>query len=168
MVVWNNYNPDDFDENGFGLIPEGKYRVRIEQAEDKISSTGKDMIKLTLAVSGYNIRLWSYIVLDSSSPENIKKTNRRLGFFWNSFNITPNNMDEATWIGRVGGVKIRHSKDINDNDRADVQYFLVRKEVDKLPAWQEGSSQQSDVQENIQQDLPDFEDSPSAPVIMPF
>ena len=57
MLQWN-YNPEDFSEEGFSLIPEGRHRVRIESAKEKISrSSGMDMIELTLAVSGYNSKV---------------------------------------------------------------------------------------------------------------
>lgn len=159
MPVWNNFNPEDYNENAYAPIPEGKYRVRIENAEDQISKSGKSMIKITLAVSGYNVKLWSYIVLDDSSKENIRLTNWRLGSVWNSFNIQQNNLNLQDWIGRVGGVKVKHSKDQDGNDRAEVQYFLKRSEVDKLPAWREGSSSASDHQEaysDTTQDTADY------------
>lgn len=148
MAVWNDYNPDDYDENAFDLIPAGKHRVRIENAEDQVSKTGKPMIKLTLAVSGYNNKLWSYILLDNSTPEAVKQTNRRLGSLWHSFNIQPGNMNFQDWIGRVGGAQVRHSPDLNGNDRAEIHYFIKRQDVDCLPAWQEGknSSQNPNVQ----------------------
>lgn len=160
MAIWTQYNPDDYDENAYGIIPAGKYRVRVEQAEDKTSKTGKDMVKLTLTVSGYSMKLWYYIVLDGSTPEAVKQTNQRLGSFWNCFNIQPGNMNYQDWIGRVGGVKVRHTKDQDDNDRADVHYFLKRHEVDRLPAWQEGSNQQSGSQDsngNTPQNSGDFD-----------
>ena len=51
MADWK-YNPENYNPNGFTLIPEGNYRVRIDTAENKVSRSGKDMIKLTLSVSG--------------------------------------------------------------------------------------------------------------------
>ena len=165
-MLWNNYNPDDFSEDDYGLIPVGKHRVRIEDAEEAVSHAGNNMIKLTLAVSGYTSKLWYYIVLNSSNPEQIKITNRKLGAIFNSFNIAEGNMHLSDWIGCVGGAKIRHTKDANDNDRAEVQYILFRKEVQKLPAWQEAGVQVA--QGMVDPDMVDFGDNPSDPSVMPF
>lgn len=152
MAVWDYFSPEDYNENSFGLIPVGKYRVRIEEASDQISKKGKNMIKVTLSVSGYSSKIWYYLVLDNSTPETIKQTNQRLGSFWNSFRIPQGNFSYPDWIGRIGGIMVKHSKDLNGNDRADVHYFLNRSEVDTLPAWQEVNSHQSDNQQ--EQDTP--------------
>lgn len=160
MAVWDYFNPEDYNENAFGIIPVGKYRVRIEEAFDQVSKSGKDMIKITLSVSGYSSKIWYYLVLDNSTPESIKQTNQRLGSFWNSFRIPQGNLSYPDWRGRVGGIKVRHSKDHNGNDRADVHYFLKRSEVDTLPAWQEVNAHQSDNQQDQpvpQQDNADFD-----------
>ena len=98
-VTWH-YNADDFSEDNYGTIPVGDYRAIIENAEETSSqNTGLPMIKLTLKVNGYNSKLWGYIVLD---PDNPKRTNQTLGTVFNSFAITPGNMDIDTWIGRMG------------------------------------------------------------------
>lgn len=162
-MLWEHYNPDDFSENDYGLIPAGKYRVRIEDAEEATSHSGKNMIKLTLAVSGYRSKMWSYVVLDATTPEQVKATNRRLGAIFNSFGIPEGNMHLDSWRGCVGGAKIRHSKDANDNDRAEVHYFLYRKEVDKLPAWQEVGTEGI-----IDPDMADFSDGLKMSSEIPF
>ena len=154
MAVWTYYDPDDFNENSYGLIPEGKYRVRIEQAEDRVSQSGKDMIRLTLEVSGYSSKVWRNIVLDSSNDEAIKRTNHWLGTIFSSFGITQGNMNLDDWKGKVGGAKIRHKKGADGVTRAEISYFLYRKEVDKLPDWQGGSAGGT-----INPDMQDFGDS---------
>ena len=150
-MLWDKYNPDDFSEDNYGLIPEGRYRVRIDNAEEAVSHKGNSMIKLTLSVSGYKAKLWSYIVLNGTTPEQIKAINRRLGAIFNSFDIVE------------GGAQVRHTKDMNDNDRAEVQYFLYRKEVNKLPAWQEVGTQGT-----IEPDMVDFGDTASNSSGIPF
>ncbi|MBQ4432391.1 MAG: DnaJ domain-containing protein [Synergistaceae bacterium] len=162
-MLWEHYNSDDFSENSYSLIPAGRYRVRIEDAEEATSHSGKNMIKLTLTVSGYRSKLWSYVVLDATTPEQVKATNRRLGSIFNSFGIPEGNMNLDSWRGYVGGAKIRHIKDANDNDRADVHYFLYRKEVDKLPAWQEAATEGI-----IDPDMMDFSDEPIGSSEIPF
>ena len=162
-MLWEHYNPDDFSEDNYGLIPAGRHKVRIEDAEEAVSHAGNNMIKLTLAVSGYKSKLWYYIVLDCSTPEQIKATNRKLGAIFNGFDIVEGNMHLSDWRGCIGGVQIRHTKDINDNERAEVQYILYRKEVLKLPKWQEAGTQGS-----IDPDTADFGDNPSNPQGIPF
>lgn len=162
-MLWDHYNPEDFSEDNYGLIPEGKYRVRIDNAEEAVSHAGNNMIKLTLSVSGYSSKLWYYVVLNSSNPEQIKITNRKLGAIFDSFYIVEGNMHLSDWRGCVGGAKIRHTKDMNDNDRAEIQYFLYRKEVNKLPAWQEAGTQGT-----IEPDMVDFGDTSDSSANIPF
>ena len=162
-MLWDKYNPDDFSEDNYGLIPEGKHRVRIENAEEAVSHAGNNMIKLTLSVSGYKAKLWNYIVLNGTTPEQIKITNRKLGAIFNSFDIVEGNMHLSDWRGCVGGAQVRHTKDNDDNDRAEVQYFLYRKEVNKLPAWQEAGTQG-----NIDPDMMDFGDTSGSSANIPF
>ena len=156
VVDYTAYNAEDFNDNAYALIPEGKYRVRIEEAKERTSHSGKDMIELTLAVSGYSSKLWGYIILDQSTPEAVKKTNQTLGTVFNSFNIPHGDLELDHWIGRVGGAKVNHRDGINGEPRANIQYFLYRKEVDKLPAWKNPDGSTPTVQDNINPDMMDF------------
>lgn len=159
-MLWEHYNSEDFSENEYALIPEGRYRVRIEDAEEATSHSGKNMIKLTLAVSGYKSKLWSYIVLDANTPEQIKATNKKLGAIFNSFDIVEGNMYLSDWRGCVGGAQVVHKEDATGKDRAEIAYFLYRREVNKLPAWQEAGTS---TQGTIDPDMVDFGDTPSNP-----
>ena len=114
MIQWT-YNPADFKPDRFKLIPPGKYRVRIENAEETKSSTGKDMIKLTLKVSGYNSTIWHYVVFEMSSPEGIARTNNRLGWIYDSFNIPPGNLDMEIWKNKAGRQKLKTNPTIREN-----------------------------------------------------
>jgi hypothetical protein len=134
-MAWN-YNAKDYNSNSFELIPEGKYRVRIEKTEEKQSRTGKDMIKLELKVSGHFARLFHYVVLDPTNPQ---MTNQRLGEFFNSFDITPGDMNCYRWIGKVGAAKVRHGE-YNGETQASVSYFMPRSKQEELPPWQERAS----------------------------
>lgn len=138
MADWK-YNPDEYNPNRFELIPPGDYRVRIEECEEKYSQTGKDMYKLTLAVSGYSAHIWYYLVFDSSNEETRKYTNQRLGSVYDSFSIPKGNLNPNDWKGKTGGARIKNRL-YNDEMRAEISYFLTRKKVDTLPAWQEGNS----------------------------
>ncbi len=161
-MLWN-YKPEDFKENDYGIIPEGKFRVRIEKAEEQISrNSGKPMIKLTLAVNGYNSKLWAFLVLDASDREHEQKTNQRLGTIFNCFAITPGNMNLSDWEGKSDGAFIRHGKDAQDKERAEIGYFLYRKEVDTLPEWKEKKSNV------INPDMVDFSGNSGNPYNIPF
>lgn len=138
MIDWE-FNADDYSPNGF-LIPVGKYRVRIEDAEAAKSKAGNNMIKLTLKVSGYTSQIWHYLVLN---PEKREYTNQKLGELWNSFNIPMGNFNLEGWKGKVGGANIKHEPDNDGNMQARVSYFLKREDVEKLPAWQEKGSNTS-------------------------
>ena len=135
MVDWK-YNPEDYDPNGFDLIPVGNYRVRIEQCVLKLTKNGKQMFSLKLAVSGYRTYVWNNVVFDNKDEETRQRTNNQLGSIYDSFNIPKGNLDPFEWKGKVGGAKIKHGE-FNGERRAEISYFLSRKKVDALPAWQE-------------------------------
>lgn len=156
MLKWD-YNPDNYNADGYQLIPPGKYRVRIDDAEEKVSSTGKDMVKLTLKVSGYNSKIWHYLVLDGSSPEAKARTDDKLGRLFDSFNIPQGDMNEGNWKGKVGAAEIKNEPDNKGTMRAVVSWFIKRKEQDELPNWQEQATAK------INSEMVDF-DSGESPV----
>ena len=128
--MWN-FNPNDYEEKeGFSIIPVGDHRVRIEDVISKQSKSDRDMFEITLAVSGHSSRLWYYLVLDPADP---KKTNQRIGDFFNSFGITDYNMaNYSRWKGKVGAVRVVH-EEYNGEQQAKVRFCLNRKNQDKLP-----------------------------------
>jgi len=88
------------------------------------------MYEITFEVSGHNSKLWFYLVLDQNDP---KKTNQRIGDFFNSFGITTPAMGTGKqWIGKVGAVRVKH-EEYNNNMSAKVAYCINRKNQDKLP-----------------------------------
>ena len=128
--MWN-FDPNQYEEKeGFSIIPVGDHRVRIEDVISKKSKNGRDMFEITLAVSGHSSRLWYYLVLDPADP---KKTNQRIGDFFNSFGITDFNMaNYPRWKGKVGAVRVVH-EEYNGENQANVRFCLNRKNQDKLP-----------------------------------
>ncbi len=132
MVNWN-FNAADYEEQSFKPIPIGDHRVRIASAEEQTSSSGRQMIKLVLDVSGYSSTIWHFIVF---MPENQKLTNQKLGELWNSFGIQQGNFNLSGWVGKVGAAKVKH-EDYNGEPNAKIAYFISKDRQGKLPAWQE-------------------------------
>ena len=132
--MWT-FNPNEYEEHSFQLVPAGDHRVRINDvALKKTKNSGNDMFEITLDVSGYGSKLWYYLVLDRNDT---KKTNQRIGSFFNSFGISDYNMMNYTrWKGKIGAVRVVH-EEYNGDQQAKVRFCLDRKNQDKLPAWKE-------------------------------
>lgn len=129
MINWN-FNPAEYTENSFSVIPAGDHRVRIEDAVAKQSKAGNDMIELTLAVSGHSGKLWYYLVLDRND---VAKTNQRIGSFFDSFGIVdPDVSHFRAWIGKVGAVRVKH-EEYNGDQQAKVAFCLSKNNQSKLP-----------------------------------
>ena len=131
MATWN-FDPAAYVEADFTIIPVGDHRVRIADVEEKVSKSGNDMYEITLEVSGYNSRLWYYLVLDRNDP---KKTNQKIGEFFNGFGIVDHSMGSGKqWIGKVGAVRVKH-EEYNGTMGTKVAYVINRKKQDKLEPW---------------------------------
>lgn len=122
-------------ENTYDEIPVGKHRVRIADAEKAISKNGNDMLVLTLDVSGYNSRLWHYVVFMPDRPE---ITNRKLTEIFDSFGIEDGDFNLKNWIGKVGACVTKQ-----DEYGTKVNYFINRKKQGELPPWKEPSESTS-------------------------
>ena len=128
MANWT-FDPASYEEQDFSIIPAGDHRVRIEDVAERTFSSGNEGYEITLAVNGHSSKLWFYLVLDRNDP---KKTNQRLGDFFNSFGITDHSMGSGKqWIGKVGAVRVKH-EEYNGNMSAKVAYVINRKKQDKL------------------------------------
>ena len=133
MAINWNFNSADYEESSFAPIPVGDHRVRIAKVEEAKSRNGNDMLVLTLDVSGYSSSLWFYLVF---MPDNPQITNQRLGQIFDSFGIQAGNMNFNSWVGKVGGARVKHEA-YNGEQTAKINYFLSRAKVDNLPAWQD-------------------------------
>lgn len=155
-MAWN-YDPTQYEDYDFPMIPEGDHRVRIEEATEKTFRSGNSGYELVLAVSGYHSKLWYYLVLDPSDP---KATNQRIGTLFHCFGITDTNMDHyKAWAGHVGGARVKH-EEYNGETQAKVRYLLRRSKQDSLPPWQEpgsGSADKSSATPDFAE-LSDFDD----------
>lgn len=139
MANWI-YDPNDYEEKDFAPIPEGGHRVRIMDVEEKTFKSGNDGYEITLEVSGYNSRIWYYLVITRDDP---KKTNQKIGSFFDSFGITDHDLRHfPNWKGKIGAVRVRH-EDYNGEKQAKVAFCISRKNQDNLPPWKENSSASS-------------------------
>lgn len=132
MANWT-YDPSQYQEQNFQIIPVGDYRARIADVVEKTFKSGNGGYEITLDINGHNSKLWFYLVLDQSNPQ---QTNQRIGDFFNSFGITNPAMGTGKqWIGCVGAVRVKH-EEYNGENTAKVAYCINRSRQDKLPAWQ--------------------------------
>ena len=150
MINWN-FDSTQYEETSFKPIPVGEYRMRVASAEEQTSSSGRQMIKLVLEVSGFNSTIWHWLVF---MPDNQKLTNQKLGEFWNSFGIPQGNFNLQSWVGKVGAAKVKH-EEYHGAANAKISYFISKDRQDKLPAWQEPSKANDGFVENA--DLSDLD-----------
>ena len=135
MLKWN-YNHQDYVNGGFKPIPPGPHRVRIDNAEECTSKSGREMIKMTLEVSGHSGKVYYYMVF---MPEYREQTNKRLGDIYESFQIPQGNLEPVYWIGKEGAAML--ATEVHEGkDRSKVDYFLDQKKQAELPPWQEPKS----------------------------
>lgn len=126
------YDPSQYQEKNFEIIPQGDYRARIADVQEKKFRSGNEGYEITLDINGYNSKMWFYLVLD---PSNAAATNQRIGDFFNSFGITSTAMGTGKqWIGSVGAVRVKHEQ-YEGKNTAKVAYCIARARQDKLPAW---------------------------------
>ena len=149
MINWQ-YNPEDY--NKITPITPGTYRVRIENAEEQVSKTGRDMIKMTLKVSGHNQFVWHYLVF---IQENAQMTNDRLGRIFDSFDITPGDMNLEHWKGKVGAAEIKNEVDDQGTMQTRIKFFIQHSKQDGLPMWQEHPVKQINTNTNPDMFNPD-------------
>lgn len=131
MANWT-YDPSQYQEKSFELIPAGDYRARVTDVVEKTFKSGNSGYEITMAINGFNSHLWLYLVLD---PSNAARTNQSIGDFFNSFGITSPAMGSGKqWIGAAGAVRVKH-EDYQGNATAKIAYCINRSRQDHLPAW---------------------------------
>lgn len=122
------------EERKFAALPEGRYRVRIREADKAISKKGNDMLVLQLDVSGSTRILYHYIVFMDDRPD---ITNQRLTEFFDSFKDIPEgDFNMKNWIGKVGACVIKH-EEYNGEPRERISYFIRADRQGDLPPWKE-------------------------------
>ena len=121
------------ENDGFSTkIPEGKHRVRIENAERSVSKKGNDMLILTLAVNGFDELVYHYITF---MPANPQITNRMLTEIFDSFSgIEEGNLNIQAWMGKTGACTIKH-EEYNGNVNSKVGRFIPADKQGDLSPW---------------------------------
>lgn len=122
------------EEREFQTIPEGRYRVRVKEADKAISKSGNDMLVLQLEVSGSTQILYHYIVFMEDRPE---ITNRMLTQFFDSFpGIQQGDLNIAHWIGKTGAAQVKHDT-YDGRTRAKIHYFIAADKATDIAPWVE-------------------------------
>lgn len=135
MANWT-YDPSQYHERSFEMIPQGDHRVRITDVVEKTFKSGNEGYEMTLEVSGYNSKLWYYLVLNR---DEVQKTQQRIGDFFNCFGIAGTAMGTGKqWIGAAGAVRVKH-EEYNGSMSAKVAYCIDRKSQEKLAPWKNNS-----------------------------
>lgn len=148
------FDPSQYSERNFELIPAGDYRLRIAEVTEKTFKSGNSGYEITMDVSGHASKIWFYLVIDPSNPA---QTNQRIGEFFDSFAIKGVSMGSGKqWVGAVGAGRIKHDE-YNGKTSAKVAYLIARNRQDKLPVWQNAGATTAPVaqdQVEIPEDLP--------------
>lgn len=125
-MAWNYVREES--KGTFDVIPEGRYRAVIDSAEKATSSKGNDMLVIKMSVSGQLSSIWYYIPFLEDRPE---ITNRMLTQLFDSFGIEEGNFDLATYVGKAGGINVKH----DEEGRAKINYLLSKKQQEELPPY---------------------------------
>ena len=159
MANWT-FNPNEYTTNDFAPIPQGDHRVRINDVTEKKFSSGNEGFEITLDVSGHGGKLWFYLVFDHNDT---KKTNQRIGAFFESFGIGDFDLSHYRgWIGKIGGVRVKH-EDYNGSPSAKVAFCLSKKNQEKLPAWKGDAPTAPTAYGNVTPNFTDIKDDDDLP-----
>lgn len=149
MANWT-FNPNHYEERSFSIIPEGNHRVRISDVAERTFASGNEGYEIVLDVAGHAGKLWHYLVLDRTDE---KKTNQRLGTFFNCFGITQYALGNGKqWVGKVGAARVKHEM-YNGEQKARVQFFINKSKQNELPPWHSNPVAEQPIQID-EQDLP--------------
>ena len=132
-----NYNPSDYNANVSSILAEGDYRVRISSAMPTVAKNGTHGLEIILNVNKSTNNLKHYIWFN---PNDVQRTNQKLGQFFDSFDIKPTEQKScAPGRDKNGAVHVVHSE-YKGRTIAKVAYCIERDKQDKLPEWKDEAS----------------------------
>lgn len=118
MTIKWNFNEEDV-KDPFAPVEPGKYMVKIINWEEKKSKSGRDMIEITLQVSGNKKYVSDYLVF---LPEDPAFTNSKIKQLMDSFGIKKYTLEKDVWVDKVGAASIK----IDENDYNKVSYYIPK------------------------------------------
>ncbi len=118
------HNPNEYTGLGLLAVPGGWHRVKITNVIKKsYGSSGVIAYEITFKVSNCHGLLWYNLTLD---PKDRPKSNRRLGSFFESFNITDTDLSHyKSWIGHLGVVEVKFVEDPETKLLRSFVYYCV-------------------------------------------
>lgn len=120
--MWN------YEEPRQERIPDGDYRLTITHAEEVLSRSGKEMLRLTCAIPNFSKTLNFHIIYDT---ENRDRTNRNLRTMFNSFGIPEGCFDFDKYVGCEGAGHIEtDERGMYEN----IRYLLTGERKNAIPA----------------------------------
>lgn len=144
------------DNQEYDVIPNGKYTVRVEKAEEKTSQKGNEMIMIKLKVASYNTPLTYFIMLKGATKEEQEKTNIAISRFMFTFGIPFGEFDFGKWVNKIGKVEI----ETQDGSRFPRVKFLDYNKDDFNIAVADYNSQPGESEAGPEDFMDDNEDIP--------
>lgn len=119
------YDSTDYDpnESGYELISVGEHRVVCEEASERTSSSGNQMMELVFKVLdgvGKGGLLWYYIVYNQWAAQNFGRMMESMGMDPTlDRQITPD-----LFMGKTGTVMVKHEHSDAYGTQAKIRYFV--------------------------------------------
>ena len=125
--------PQQFTTNSTPL-PEGNYRVRINQASLSEDEDGNIRLEVVFDLSGKIRKLWYGIIISLDDHEAVSD---KLNNLFQSFGISSSEEENFdSWVGKMGAVRVKPANYCGKVvDR--VVFCLSKGYQKRLPAWKE-------------------------------
>ena len=129
MAIKWNFKKTDYKDIQIQVLPTGIYEVKIESAEEAVSPSGNQMIKMVLRVAGHKNKVKHHLTF---SPQNRNMVNKALSDIYCSFNIPAGNLEPKEWIGHIGTAMLEEAE-YNGSPYNCVAYFIKPQAKDQQP-----------------------------------
>lgn len=126
-----SYKKDEFEnsQGDYALIPIGEHFVTCEEAEEKFSGAGNEMMELTFKVLDGGGLLWFYVVYNQYAASNF-------GRMMESCGLDPQ-LDRAIspeiFVGKTFKIMVKHEHSEKYGDQAKIHYFVAKKDGEEAP-----------------------------------